>query len=154
MFLSDPGKSVCFHSWVVHTPFSLLVRSFKLKSIIPLSSAVTLLSVHLQFYFFFPLLISHYCILLSNLDTNLSPSHASTVRFKALTCRRVQSPISDEVSPQAAAGSLWTERRLVTDFPVRLLKCAHKHKFTDFTTCWLLKKNPLPKNNDYCHRSC
>lgn len=61
-----------------------------------------------------------------------------------LTCRRVQSSVSDEVTPQAAAGSLWTERRLVTDLSVRLFKCARKHTLrlinsTDFTTSRLLQ---------------
>lgn len=61
-----------------------------------------------------------------------------------LTCRRVQSSVSDEVTPQAAAGSLWTERRLVTDLSVRLFKCARKHTLrlinsTDFTTSGLLE---------------
>lgn len=44
----------------------------------------------------------------------------------ALTCRRVQASVSDKVAPQAAAGSLRTERCLVTDLPVGLLK-VHTH---------------------------
>lgn len=40
----------------------------------------------------------------------------------ALTCRRVQPSVSDEVTPQPVAGPLWAEGCLVCNFPIRLFK--------------------------------
>lgn len=74
---------------------------------------------------------------------------ASSICSSAPTCRRVQSSVGDEVAPQTAAGSLGTERCLVTDFSVRLLKCAHKHTLLVylsrfFNPIWSLQIN-FPK---------